>query len=121
MTKQIYRQQTKPPRSALLMTGELIQPYQSASVNTKAAAGQPSTPFPALANSQNTMTNLDGNISSRTNSAKQGESPKIAAVLFRSTVLALLAAGMLKRGRDGKGNIVIVMPSTVWQDDIRLK
>ena len=121
MTKQLYRQQTKLQPSGSLMTGELIPPYQSASVNTKEAPGQHSTPSPDLGSLPSITMTSAANTSSRTNSAKQDESPKIAAVLFRSTVLALLAAGLAKRGRDGKGNIVIVLPSTVWQDDMRLK
>ena len=112
--------QKKHQRSGLLTMAEGIPPYPLGADSATEAREVQSSPSQRTVKTGSSMTNSIGNTLPHTLSGS-AESPKIAAVMFRIAVLALLAAGMVRRGRDRtSGNITILLPSTLWNDDLRL-
>jgi len=120
MTKKIYQQRTKPLHSALSTMDASTPQSQYAAVNTKEASGQHSTQSVAAVSLPSSTTSSGGITSNPTNSVKKPVNSEIAASLFRSTLLALLTLGLVKRGHDKNGNTVIVLPADLW-NDLRLK
>lgn len=115
MSKTIYRQQTPRPHSTLSTMDVNTPPYVLERANTTEASEKPCTQSAKTANLASSTKISTGN------TLPHISSENAAATLFKSTVLALLAAGLLKRGKDKHGNTVLVMPSTVWNNEMRLK
>lgn len=109
---------TKRLLSELLTTEGSILVSRSAGVNIKEAPGQHSTQSAKTEIMPNTTMISGANTSSPTESEKKSE--RIAATLFRSTVLTLMKSGRVKKGTDNQGNTVIVLPSTFWSNEIKL-
>ena len=124
-TKMIYQHSKNRQHSALLTTGELTPPYQSASVNTMAGGGKPSGQSPKRVNIPTGTTSLTETLSSPTNSAKKSvnrEMMTIAAGFAKAALSTLLAAHLIRRAhQSGTGDIVLVLPSTYWNEDLTLK
>ena len=66
------------------------------------------------------MPNLKPKLSSPTSSENENE--KIAANILTAVLPTLLAAGLVTKGHHkDSGNTVLVFPSTLWTDELRLK
>ena len=49
------------------------------------------------------------------------ENATLAAGILTSTVSTLIKAGYVRAGKNQNGEIVLIFPSTVWTDKLRLK
>jgi len=115
MTKQM-----KPQHSELLTMVERTQQLQFAAVNTKGASAKPSTQSANLGRINPSMTNLPQTLSSLTESEK--DNALKAALILASTVPTLVRAGMIRKARHKETKeIVLVFPSTLWTDDLKVK
>jgi len=114
MTSKLSLLTKKPPHSGLSTMAGNTRPLQPAAVNTTVAGGQHSTQSAETGDTLNIMQTSPVNTSSRISSAE------IAATLFRSTLLALLAAGLVKRGHTADGSIAIVLSRQHWSTDLKL-
>lgn len=112
--------QTKVRPSALWMTGGGIQQLPPAAVNTVEASGKPSTQSASLGRTQNSTNNLPPKLSSLTE--KEKENALLAAGILASTVPTLVQAGLIRKARHKETReIVLVFPSTLWTDDLKVK
>lgn len=112
-------QQTKAQPSELSTTEERTQPLPPAAVNRTAAPGQHSTRLVKTARTKNSTHNLKPKLSSPISSGN--ENATIAANILTATLPTLIQAGLVQKMRHESGNMVLVFPSTLWTDEIRLK
>ena len=112
-------QQTKAQPSELSTMEEPTQPLQPAAVNRTGAPGQHSTRLAKTARIKHSTRNLKPKLSSPITS--DSESVKVAANILPATLPTLIQAGLVKKMRHESGNMVLVFPSTLWTDEIRLK
>lgn len=115
MTQRKYRNLKRRRRLASSMTGEHTPQFPLGNANGMEASGQRCTPSVKTGGTLNTTRTSTANTSLRISS------DEIAATLFKSTLLTLLASGKAKRGLDTLGNTAIVLPSSIWLDDITLR
>ena len=110
---------TKRLPSELLTTGGRTQQLPPAAVNSQAARGQHSTRSVKTGNTPTSTHNSSVTLSSLTGSEK--ENALLTAGVFASTLGAMLHYGMVRKARNMRtGEIMLVFPSTVWTDDLRL-
>jgi hypothetical protein len=83
------------------------------------AGGQQSSPSPRTVNTGNFTRNLHKQ--SQNTSADGQNDPRLLADGFRGIVKMLTSAKLLTRGKLADGRLVIILPSTIWNDDITLK
>ena len=112
--------QTKPQPSELLTMVERTQRLRFAAVNTKGASAKPSTQSANLGHIKPSTTNLLQTSSSLTENEK--DNALKAALILASTVPTLVRAGMIRKARHKETKeILLVFPSTVWTDDLKVK
>ena len=115
MTKQM-----KPQLLESLMMVERTQQLQSAAVNTKGASAKPSTQLANSGHIKPSTTNLPQTSSNLTENEK--DNALKAALILASTVPTLVRAGMIRKARHKETKeILLVFPSTVWTDDLKVK
>lgn len=112
--------QMKPLRSELLTTAGRTQPSQPAAVNRTEAPGQHSTQSAKTANTHISTKTLSEMLSNLTESEK--ENVLLAAGIFASTLSTMTKSGLARRARNqATGEVVLVFPSTLWTDELRLR
>ncbi len=77
------------------------------------------TPSAKTVSTKHSMTNLKPKLSSPISS--DSENATIAANILTATLPTLISAGLVQKMRHESGNMVLVFPSTLWTDEIRLK
>lgn len=113
-------QQKKTQLSESLMTGGRSHALPPVSVNTKAVNGQHYTQLAKTENTPISTTNSSQKSLNLTESER--ENALLAAGILASTVPTLLKAGLLRRARNQvTGEALLVFPSTVWTDELKLK
>ena len=83
------------------------------------AKEKPSTRYQSMANTPNSTPSLSAKSSNLTD--KEMENAVLAAGILTSTVSTLIKAGYVRAGKNQHGEIVLIFPSTVWTDKLRLK
>lgn len=88
-------------------------------VNRTEASEKRSIQSQKMANTPPSTNNSPVTLSSLTESEK--ENATLAAGILTSTVSTLIKAGWVRMARNQHGEIVLIFPSTVWTDKLRLK
>lgn len=101
------------------MMAESTQQLRREGVNRTEAKEKQSSPSPKTGLTQPYMSNLSAMSLPLTESEK--ENALLAAGILTSTVPTLLKAGWVRMAKNQNGEIVLVFPSTVWTDRLRLK
>ncbi len=113
-------QQTKVPPSELLTTAEPTPQLSPASVNRTEAPETRSTQSRKKVQIKTSIHNLKPKLSAPI--SRDSENAKIAANILTATLPALLAAGLVTKGtHKDSGNTVLVFPSTLWTEELRLR
>lgn len=111
---------TKARPLALLTTGVPFPLSQPAAVSATEASVKQSTPSVKTAHTPTFTPTLSEMSSSRTES--ENENALLAAGILSSVVPTLLAAGLIRKARhSATGDLLLVLPSTVWTDKAVLK
>lgn len=110
----------KAPPSALLTTAENTRQLQPGGVNSMVANERRYTPSAKTGNTPTSTNNLNVTLLNLTEREK--ENALLTADVFASTLPALLKYKLVRKARNmSTGEILIIFPSTVWTDDLKLK
>ena len=88
-------------------------------VNRTEANGRQSSQSPKTANMPTSTNNSPVTLSPITESER--ENAILAAGILTSTVSTLVKAGLVRMAKNQHGEIVLIFPSVVWTDKLRLK
>ena len=112
--------QTKRRPSGLLTTEGSTPLLPPAAVNRTAALGQHSTPSAKTEPIHTSIPRSSGTLSNLTENEK--ENALLTVGVFASTLPALLNYRMVRKAKNKTtGEVLLVFPSTLWTDDLRLK
>lgn len=95
------------------------QQSRRGSVNRTEANEKRSTQSQKLENTPHSMNNSTVTLSPLTESEK--ENATLAAGILTSTVSTLIKAGWVRMAKNQHGEIVLIFPSVIWTDKLRLK
>ena len=113
-------QQTKHPHLELSTTGEPTQPLPPVAVNRTGQDGQHSTRSRKTVQIKPSTKRLSEKLSNPTLNVE--ENARIAANILTATVPTLIKAGLVqKKLHSESGNMVLVFPSTLWTDELRMR
>ena len=98
---------------------ENTQQSRRGSVNRTEAKEKLSTQYQNMDYTPNSIPSLSAKSSNLTD--REEENAVLAAGILTSTVSTLIKAGWVRMAKNQHGEIVLIFPSVVWTDKLRLK